>query len=217
MIFPRGLLSFVPMARTRSTVTQRRGKIIVVCRVAAVASLGWSITVGCSQARRDRLRHFFFEIPEDGAKTPVAEVEAVPTYDVPTLTLPTGRFATLHPPYVLRQCAQCHDATQRMQPREDFLDSCRACHPRYFTEEAGHSPVQEGQCIECHDMHRTIEPALLKQPPFETCIECHDEPEDLSEEGHSAKGVENCTACHDPHFGTGLLLRPGVAMPTSDD
>lgn len=175
----------------------------------------WLMTLGCSQAARDRLKHWIFDIPADAgaaadAGTPAAG-EVLPEWSaprvLPAVPRPGLRFASLHPPFVRRECRQCHDATQRMEPRVDLLDSCRTCHQRYFSNEVGHAPVEQGQCIECHDMHRSERRFLLKMPTFDLCIECHDEPEDLSEPAHTVPEVESCTACHDPHFGTGTLLK----------
>ena len=33
---------------------------------------------------------------------------------------------------------------------------------------------------------------------------------------HAVAGVQQCTKCHDPHFGTGVLLKPGVAVAKTD-
>ncbi len=170
--------------------------------------LGFVLVASCSPSVRDRAMHFFFEIPDEPAKSTNVEGASEPTPVIPPkLVLPAPKFKSLHPPYVTRDCKSCHSPARRMQVREDFLDACQSCHSRYFTEAAGHSPVAEGECLSCHDMHRSVQAGLLKLSVFETCIECHDEPEDLSEEAHSGEDVENCTACHDPHFGSGMLLR----------
>lgn len=165
------------------------------------------IIAGCSQASRDRLKHFFFEIPEESAASAPESAPSAPPAEQPALARAESRFRSSHPPYIKRECAGCHDTEHRMKVRTDFLQSCQGCHGRYFGTEVGHFPVADKQCIMCHDPHRSKFPGLLKQPVFDTCIDCHDEPEDLSEEAHSADGAENCTSCHDPHFGVGQLLK----------
>ncbi len=182
----------------------RKLVIVVWCLV--------GIALGCSQAVRLRLEAFFFEIPEAGATQPDTAASLVSAEPLPTLTLPGPRFRSFHPPYVLRQCTDCHDSSSRMQVRDDFPDQCRSCHARYYGDEVGHPPVAEGECRTCHVLHRSVHPRLLTLSVFETCIECHDEPEDLSEEAHGGEDggeeIRNCIACHDPHFGTSPLLRP---------
>lgn len=198
------------------------GPRIVMRKLVCAVLLCWLITTGCSTTARDRLKHWFFDIP---ATEPRALARAdvgnqseprptapgtVETLSEPSLLLP--KYASYHPPFVERECRQCHDAAQRMQPRADFLDSCRTCHPRFFSEEVGHPPVEQGQCTECHNMHHTDQRFLLTMPMFDLCVDCHDEPEDLSERAHTVSEVERCTACHDPHFGSNALLKPDPAI-----
>lgn len=191
-----------------------------------VVLICYLVTVGCSPAGRQRLKHWFFEVPEEGRESAGSKAEQPPpSFEIDaSLTRlaepPSLRPAptSVHPPYVLRQCAECHNADKRMAARDDFLDSCKSCHPRYFSPQVGHAPVQMGQCTECHDMHLSDRPSLQKLPTLDLCIECHDVPEDLSQPAHSVRGVERCTACHDPHFGTGTLLKPkpAIAIPKGD-
>ncbi len=172
------------------------------------------LLAACSSDTRVRLTHWFFDVPEAAVAAPASATadKAAPSYQPRGLILPQSIYASAHPPYLEHDCKACHDANQQMHPREDFMDACRNCHLRYFSDEVGHYPVENGQWRDCHEMHRAKEPGLLTQPTFDTCIECHDEPEDLSEEAHGVDNVgvdnvEDCTACHDPHFGTGKLLR----------
>lgn len=169
------------------------------------------VAMGCSQTARDRFTHWFFEIPE-GAPAQEASAQsssASASYEPPTLSVPEGKYKSVHGPVVKRDCTSCHDPNQRMHVREDMMDSCRVCHERYFGADVAHSPVEEQECAGCHEPHRSEHPYLLKQPVLETCTECHDGPEDLSEEAHSGENAENCTACHDAHFGEEMLLKPG--------
>ena len=169
-----------------------------------------AVMLGCSGAARQKLKHFFFEVPpeqkasQDGANPAPTTAPALPK-----LQLPPPRYLAVHRPYAQQQCTKCHDPAGREEKRvrTDFLAACKSCHPRYFSDEVGHPPVADGQCIACHEMHRSVQPRLLKQPVFDTCVDCHDEPEDLSEEAHGGDNVENCIRCHDPHFGTGSLLK----------
>ncbi len=168
-----------------------------------------ALALGCSQAARESLERFFFEVPE-AAETPALSRASSPSKaEPPRLALPKPRFVSFHPPFVQRQCHSCHDAKQRMQVRTDLLHQCRLCHTRYFGDQIGHAPVAQGECAVCHEPHRSGQPDLLRMLVFDTCVDCHDEPEDLSPDAHGGENVESCTACHDPHFGVGKLLKPG--------
>lgn len=172
---------------------------------------------GCSQAARDRVTHFFFEIPgENGPSTDAGAREPLSGSSSPDFTTTVtfsdreNVFASRHRPVVERQCRSCHDADDRMQVNTDLMmASCKECHTRFFGKDVGHPPVADGDCMSCHTPHRSEQPSLLILPVFETCLECHDEPEDLSEPAHSGAGAEACVKCHDPHFGQGMLLKSG--------
>lgn len=177
-------------------------------RTTLFVSLCLLVGIGCSYTARDRLRHFFFEVPVDSAGPHAVARSDAPPPAPPTLVVPPSKFRSVHPPYLERRCDECHKADRQMQVRTDMLSACQTCHARYFGDDVGHAPVGQGECLTCHDMHRSAQPRLLVMATFDLCIECHDEPEDLSEKAHSGNDVENCTRCHDAHFGKSPLLRP---------
>jgi len=178
--------------------------------------LGLIAGLGCSQDARQRLKAFFFEIPEEGTPPAVVEAPSPPSDELPTLALAESKYKSTHEPYRKRECSYCHDPENQRRVREDFMNVCSRCHTRYFGDEVGHAPVAEGECETCHEAHRSAEQRLLKQPVLEVCTECHDEPEDLSEDAHSGEGVEECTACHDAHFGSGALLKSESGKAAAD-
>ena len=186
-------------------------------KLVSLIVLCWLASLGCSSVAREQFKHWFFDIPSEAPAEPVvAEIPPPPVSIQRRVVFPEPKFASLHPPYLLRDCRTCHDATQHMQPFEDLEEACGDCHARYFSDEVGHGPAAAGECGECHEMHRSDYLHLLKQPVLDTCVECHEEPEDLSEEVHAEEGVERCTDCHDPHFGSGVFLKPSYADPKSD-
>lgn len=200
------------MARSHSAQRASRTGGLPAAGLVCTLALCWVITVGCSHAGRDRLKQFFFEIPEEqtGASSESLPDSTVPVPESPQLLLPGPRFVSTHPPFALRQCSECHDTGNTMEVGTHFMDSCGTCHPRYYTEDVRHEPVSQGECVACHTMHRSKHVRLLLMPVSELCIDCHEEPEDLSESAHSGDDAGQCLLCHDPHFGAEKLLRPEV-------
>ena len=200
------------MSRPREISTYR---LLIVA--ASLLSIGLGIGVGCSQAARDRAKHFFFEVPDDtkadGSKQETPPVE---TSERPSLEMPPSAYASVHQPYTQKLCAECHDPAVKMPGLEHLNEACRKCHARYFSDAVAHSAVSDGDCLSCHQLHRSKLPSLLTQPAAELCAACHDDPADLSEEAHRVEGVEQCTLCHDPHFGREgeMLLKPDRRRPS---
>ena len=174
------------------------------------------IALGCSPDVRERTMNFFFEIPDQTETRTAEQAKAPQAFEPAARRAPEPDFASVHQPVAERNCAACHDAQNRQAGRDDMMDSCRACHGRFFSDEVEHGPVAEGECASCHKPHRSVHQHLLRVSVLEGCSECHDEPEDLSEEAHSGEDVENCTMCHDPHFGEAPFLKPSY-QNTSED
>lgn len=178
-----------------------------------VAVVTMAATLACTAGRRERLLHFFFEVPPADATAQAAD-PAGTDGEPPVMTVAQPATRSVHPPVAERNCVACHDAGQTMHVRTDYLDDCKSCHGRFFTEEVRHEPVQKQQCDKCHVPHRSDEPFLLYRQLFDVCMRCHDEPEELSQEHHSREDVVKCTMCHDPHFGEGqFMLKTGWPVP----
>jgi predicted CXXCH cytochrome family protein len=174
--------------------------------------------VGCSVTARERLKHFFFEVPEEPRPTTAGDsnhLESVVAVEAkPEFALPPGRFVSIHEPFRSHDCQACHDASKRMKVDSAAETTCGACHDRYFGEEVGHGPVAAGECLLCHDPHRSAFPALLTTAIGENCAQCHEASNDLSQPAHAGSDAAHCTQCHDPHFGAPPLLKPGIARPS---
>ncbi len=176
--------------------------------------LAIAVALGCSHTTRDRLVHWFFEVPDESKVQEAAEPTTAPTHEPPTLKVAESKYKSTHKPVVARSCARCHDTSGNMRvSQEKMMGSCRVCHERFFSDEVTHDPVLEQQCTDCHSLHRSERLHLLKQPVLDLCVECHDEPDELSEEAHGGEGVEKCDSCHDAHFGEEALLKPGYTGP----
>ncbi len=181
---------------------------------AAVACmLALAAMTGCSQVLRDRVLHFFFEIPTETAtvttpKSPTTQPDHPPA-GVETASLGAPERSQ-HKPFVMRECYKCHVRADEQALRDDFVDACRDCHPEYFEyRRYGHGPVAAGQCDQCHVQHRSAYTALLSGPEQTVCAACHDPDAMAAVPDHAGTEAVACTACHDAHFGTD----PGLLKP----
>jgi len=170
------------------------------------------VIIGCASDTGDRLKRFFFEIPDESV-TESDSIRAQHPHDGATdapsdkLILPEPRFASIHAPFADHECSACHDMSAKMAVAEDQIDSCGECHEDYFDEDlVMHEVVADGDCSLCHLPHRSEHRALLTQPLPDLCTDCHDM-DDLDEETHPVAKVNNCTACHSAHFGGEHLLK----------
>jgi predicted CXXCH cytochrome family protein len=187
----------------------------------ALASLVVAATllVGCSSEVRTRVMHFFFEYPADSDTIVTGQTDArgslpsAPPGDEPPFPGESAaRFASRHPPFVERQCQECHVRGSGQAPRPDFMNACRQCHqPLFAYQRFGHAPAVSADCRVCHFMHVSSNEALLKAPQATLCVSCHraQHDEDASDTYHNEIDGLRCTACHDPHSADSqLLLRP---------
>lgn len=193
----------------------RRDQLALMALALTVASI--VIHLSCSLHTRQKWVTFFFDVP---VETPVATDGAHPndsstggsnsTTKIRTVrSVSSAKPTSIHPPYLERQCAACHEPENRMAVSAKVMDECNDCHERYFSDEVGHVPVARKQCLTCHEPHLSWEPHLLSRNLFKTCMQCHKKPENLSPEFHAGEDVQSCTKCHDPHFGSGFLLKQG--------
>ncbi len=175
--------------------------------------VGVALFVGCSPGAKERLKHFFFEVPEKPAAAEAEAEKKTPAEELPEAADLEQQYASIHPPYAQHDCKACHNPDSQMQVREDLSSWCGACHPRYFSDEVEHPPVAAGDCLMCHRPHRSEYKFLLANKVESLCADCHGGPEDLSQDAHSGPDAADCTKCHEVHFGSGPMLRPGISVP----
>ncbi len=202
------------MRLNRSSSPATVGRDALVLLVVAAAAL----LVGCSSEVRTRVMHFFFEYPTDADAIAAGQADdrgsfpAGATADEPPFPGdPAPRFGSRHPPFVERQCQECHLRGSGQATRPDFMTACRQCHqPLFAYQRFGHAPAVSADCRVCHFMHVSSNEALLKAPQATLCVSCHPAQHDdeAADTYHNEIDGLRCTACHDPHSaGSQLLLR----------
>jgi len=178
----------------------RRRLALLVAPAATLTALN------CSTATRDRLAHFFFEIP---TTTAPAEDERPPSRVAPPArraVTAAGPFESVHRPFAQRRCFDCHDSQAGQSLIQPWADKCASCHTT--TMNPGpvlHGPFGALACNECHLPHASALPALLRQPEPDLCLACH-EPTLVRNETYHADIASACTACHHPHGGADYRL-----------
>jgi len=199
------------MRFTGQSVTRPRG----TWQVAATGVVVGMAAVACSVESRERLKHFFFEVPDngppsdapaDGAPTPAAHAAFGGTWP--------RYVVSRHRPFAERRCGVCHDAERGNAPLEDQITACTSCHTEYFRyRRYGHGPAALNQCGYCHDMHTSRWDGLLKQPESELCVSCHaaQYSKEATATYHASIEAKTCTDCHEPHYADNPgLLKPGI-------
>ncbi len=190
--------------------------------VASVLTIALVTIIGCSEGARDRLMRFFFEVPDpvvtegDASTTPPAEA-AIDRTSPLAAAGPTDGW-TLHPPYEMQQCTECHVADAGMSFDASIDTACRQCHAPFFeSTRRPHMEDLDTECRACHHPHRSEESALLRSPQPDLCWECH--PASLAETPtHAAAAGRSCTECHEVHYSDrpDMLLRDFAPMQSID-
>jgi len=186
--------------------------------VAAVGVAGALLVVACAPDSRERMRHFFFEIPDDAkGGGDAAAPGSVTARDIAFGGEWPQYVVSRHPPFLERRCQVCHDLDNGNTPRADQLTGCKSCHPKYFEyRRYGHGPAVGGFCTLCHNMHASYQRSLLQGPQARLCTSCHAAQYSDEALGTYHRDIESrdCTTCHDPHgTDTPGLLVPGYTDP----
>lgn len=172
---------------------------------------------GCSIETRSRLMHFFFEYPEPSSPSPEREATSSSEASSQPTSEPSSQPAetvegSRHPPFVQRQCQQCHVGKMSQAPRKDFMAACQTCHAdRFKPSRFGHAPTIADDCRFCHAMHTSSQPHLLKEPQAILCTSCHAASFDDKAKNTYHRGIASmdCTGCHNPHLSDNhFLLKP---------
>lgn len=199
-------------------------------RVLVSAAVIGLAVAACSVQSRDRLKHFFFEVPKTnaesgteapakaaaaGTETAAGTASAAPTPAAHTAfggTWPKN-VVSRHPPFAERRCSMCHDAHKGNAPLADQMPGCKSCHSELFQyRRYEHGPFASRDCLHCHEMHTSRWEKLLHKPETKLCVDCH--AAQYSDEAlttyHASINSQKCTDCHDPHFSDNpRLLKPG--------
>ncbi len=107
-----------------------------------------------------------------------------------------------HPPYLDKECENCHDKNVMGKLIEPMPAVCYQCHEDFKDlYPVLHGPVDGGFCTECHDPHKSKNDHLLKRTGQELCYYCHNSKDVLKNDVHEDIEDADCIECHNPHGG----------------
>jgi len=112
------------------------------------------------------------------------------TKEILVSTIQKNEF-NLHPPYLERDCASCHDRNNMGKTKLPF--------------ETLHGPVASNNCIQCHTPHQSKLKNLLVASSKKLCLSCHNSKQVSENKIHKDIKETSCTKCHNPHGGNNRM------------
>ena len=172
-------------------------KNILLTIVLVIIAFLW----GCSHKT---LTVFFDGVPEDNDSLKMAAKQ----HGKPSDTLLAKQLAanaaasahSIHPPFAIKKCGLCHDASRKGKLIQAQPGLCYQCHDTYENK-FEHGPVASGNCTACHSPHTSDNPKLLLRKSRDLCLYCHDAEHIDIVPAHEKAGGSACTSCHNPHGG----------------
>ena len=165
--------------------------------------LAFSFLVGCSHKV---LSVFFDGVPESNDSARMVAQKASKKTDSLLIAEATGNTTGLqnsvHPPFLNKKCALCHDQNSRDRLQSPQPGLCYVCHDDFSqTFKYVHGPAAGGYCTSCHSPHKSEFKKLLIRQGQDLCLFCHDLKQVMKVPDHGNIGDTDCTSCHNPHGG----------------
>lgn len=184
--------------------------------------------VGCSPSiRHNVLTTIFDGVPELDTIQVTISVDTISLIDDAQTTLAAleGDIAKpkpthiIHPPYLEKNCENCHDKSRMGAFVQQQPGLCFQCHENTNEKHTfSHGPAEVGYCTSCHSPHKSELENLLVRPNQQLCLHCHDLNVVSKNEIHLEIGETSCTDCHSPHSSNNqFLLREGTCAKCHDD
>lgn len=127
------------------------------------------------------------------------------TKEILVSTIQKNEF-NLHPPYLERDCASCHDRNNMGKTKLPIPELCNQCHTDFSKKfETLHGPVASNNCIQCHTPHQSKLKNLLVESSKKLCLSCHDSKQISENKIHKDIKETSCTECHNPHGGNNRM------------